>query len=207
MSTTITSVAGLSQPQLRALNALVTGSSVTDAAIAAGVHRCTVHTWCRGHKLFRSALEDSKRIQAEVVIDHYRGLVETAVLTLRDILTDLDCAPGIRLKAALAVLNTVSAVPKQEKEEMFYLDEAAEAGITVPAAVEPETTQPETAQPGIALPATQSAGSEAEPEASGPAIDDDIAHSPASACLCGSGKKFWRCCGADPVPLPKPRAA
>ena len=198
MSTT-TSIAGLSQPQLRALNALVTGSSVTDAALAAGVHRCTVHTWCRGHELFRSALEDSNRIQAEVVIDHYRGLVDTAVATLRDILSDLDCAPGIRLKAALAVLNTVATAPKQETEEMFYLDEAAAAGITVPEPAQPDPPQV--------------AGQTAGPEATGPAIEDDpaiqsdIARSPASACLCGSGKKFWRCCGGDPVPLPKPRAA
>ena len=196
MSTT-TSIAGLSQPQLRALNALVTGSSVTDAALAAGVHRCTVHTWCRGHELFRSALEDSKRIHAEVVIDHYRGLVETAVLTLRDILTDLDCAPGIRLKAALAVLNTVAAAPKQETQKMFYLDEAAAAGITMPEPVLVEAAQPEAAQPEAAAPALEE----------DPAIQSDIARSPASACLCGSGKKFWRCCGGDPVPLPKPRAA
>ena len=195
---TITSVAGLSQPQLRALNALVTGSSVTDAAIASGVHRCTVHTWCRGHKLFRAALDDSKRIQAEIVMDHYRGLVDDAVAALREIVTDLDCAPGIRLKAALAILNGASTAPKQEAPEMFYLDEAAAAGFTGQELAPPDPPQV----------AGQTASPEAAPpEPSEPPVNDDMAPSPSSACICGSGRKFWRCCFVEPVPLPKPRAA
>ena len=203
MSTIIAPAAGLSQSQLRAFNALVTGSSVTDAAIAAGVHRCTVHTWCRSHELFRTALEDSKRIQAEIVHDHYRGLVDAAVACLRDIVTDLDCAPGIRLKAALAILNAAAAVPKQEAPEMFSLDAVAAAGLAAPVPAQPDPPQLAdlTAGPEAALPEA------ALPEENDPAIESDIARSPASACLCGSGKKFWRCCGADPVPLPKPRAA
>ena len=201
MSTTTTSVAGLSQPQLRAFNALVTGSSVTEAALAAGVHRCTVHTWCRGHELFRSALEDSKRIQAEIVTDHYRGLVDDAVAALRNIVTDFDCAPGIRLKAALAILNGASAAPKQETPERFFLDEAAAAGFIPhePAQPDPPQVADRTASPEGNVPA--------DLPAEDPEIVSDVARSPASACLCGSGKKFWRCCGADPVPLPKPRAA
>ena len=80
--------AGLSPPQLRALRALVTGSSVTPAATAAGVHPRTVHAWCRSHELFRSALDDSRRIQDEDVIDQYRGLATAATAALRDILSN-----------------------------------------------------------------------------------------------------------------------
>ena len=195
---TATSIAGLSQPQLRAFNALVMGSTVTEAAIAAGVHRCTVHAWCRGHLLFRSALDDSKRIQAEAVIDHYRGLIDDAVAALRDIVTDLECAPSIRLKAALAILNGASAAPKQESTDVFYLDRAAAAGITVPDPVPPDPPQV----------ADRTAGLEAAPpQPIEPPVNDDIARSPSSACICGSGRKFWRCCFVEPAPLPKPRAA
>ena len=185
--------AALSHPQIRALNALSKGATVTDAAEAAGVNRCTVHTWCRGHEVFRSFLDESKRMQAEIVLDHFRGLVDSAAAALRQILADPDTAPGIRLKAALAVMNTVTAASKQEDTKMFYLDEAQAAGLIPAASAEP-------APPSEPAPGT-------EAEATPARQDATIASSSLTACLCGSGKKHWVCCGLDPMVLPLPRAA
>ena len=59
--TTTPDFGGLTKPQIIALDALVRGMSITEAADAAGVHRCTIHTWCRGHKDFRGALNETRQ--------------------------------------------------------------------------------------------------------------------------------------------------
>ena len=99
---------GLSLSQIQALEALVTGSPIADAAKAAGVHRCTVHTWCRDNRAFRAALADTKRMHAESVQDHFRSLVESASAGLRKIVESDDTPTPVRLKAILAVLNFVA---------------------------------------------------------------------------------------------------
>ena len=187
--TTSPIVAGLSQPQILALSALAKGSSVVDAAAAAGVHRCTVHTWCAGHELFRATLDTAQRIHMERVLDHHRALVDSAAAALRDLIEDPGTPASVRLKAALSVLTTVAAA-KPAVSESFFLDNQP------PAAAEPP--------PEPASPVTQSIEPAVELALAEPT--PDTAPSPATACLCGSGKKFWRCC-LVPDALPATRAA
>jgi transposase-like protein len=48
-------------PQITALEALLAGSSVTDAAAAAGVDRSTLHNWLRKNIAFQAALNAGRK--------------------------------------------------------------------------------------------------------------------------------------------------
>ena len=178
---TNTPTPGLSQPQLRVIEALVTGSSITDAAAAAGVHRCTIHAWCRGHREFSLALVENKKVYAEIVLDHYRGLVASAAGALREIIEHPDTPKGVRLKAALAVLNTVSAAAKQAGGEdgFFFLDHPTEIAASAAAAPQP---------PPVA---------ESEPVAARLTPQEELLLNdpfhPAAPCPCESGQPFGSC--------------
>ena len=177
-------IAGLSQPQILALNAIAAGSSIADAAALAGVHRCTIHTWSRENKTFRAALGENKRLHAEMVGEQYRGLADAAVAALRDILENPKTAAGVRLKAALAVLNAVTAAAPAAEPE------------TQPAAPEQSVQTPEPAPLEVQM-----------AEFLDVPTTPDLADDPITSCNCGSGKKAWRCCGIDGIGPRYSRAA
>ena len=187
-------LAGLSQPQVRAIDALASGSSIVEAAQAAGVHRCTVHTWCRGHKIFRIALDESRTVQAETVLEHYRGLVASAVEALREIIEDPETPKGIRLKAALAVLNTVSAAASKKSSpeigEVYYLD-----------ASEPEPEPAAAPAPPVAQSTSEEIAAEIE------RIRASDPFHPSAPCPCESGLDYGSCCGPIFDGMPDSRAA
>jgi hypothetical protein len=103
--------AGLPVPRALAVEALVTGSSVTEAAAAAGVARQTVHRWLAGDPAFVAALNAAKQEHLGRVRGELRGLATDAVAVLREFLvTDARSTPrALRFKAALAVLKMVGA--------------------------------------------------------------------------------------------------
>ena len=115
-------------------------------------------------------------------------MVESAASALRELIEDPDTPKGVRLKAALAVLNTVGVAAKQAagEDDIYYLDKAKKAA--------PEATAP---APQPAPEAVVEAASEALP--AGP-------FRPAAPCPCGSGQLHASCCGPF-FELPMPRAA
>lgn len=68
----------LSPKQQQALAALLTGLSVTDAAIAAAVDRTTLHRWLKDDYSFRIALIHERRLYREAMQRRLMGLAEKA---------------------------------------------------------------------------------------------------------------------------------
>lgn len=85
--------AQLSPKQRAALTALVSGSSLTDAASQAGVHRSTVHLWTREHPIFRAALIEVRAQQAQWVKEGLQALATAALETLASLMTDPQTPP------------------------------------------------------------------------------------------------------------------
>lgn len=181
------SVSQLSPKQSEVLEALLSGSTISHAAELTGVHRSTIHLWCRGNTIFRAALRDAQSQQANLVLDGLRNRANRALETLEEIMIDPAAPASVRLKAATIVIRTViGADPYSKPQEPGLttgtVDHIAEAGSRV------ETQE----------------NSSSAPEA----VPSD-ANVPRSApCPCGSGEKFKRCCGRTaPGVLHQARAA
>ena len=97
----------LSQQQLTALEALVKGSTVTDAAKLAGVHRSTVHNWCTDLAGFTAALRHSRIQTVQALEDGLQSMATLALDTIRHLLESEKTPPSIRLKAAQSILAAV----------------------------------------------------------------------------------------------------
>ena len=200
---------GLSLSQIQALEALVTGSPIADAAKAAGVHRCTVHTWCRDNRAFRAALADTKRMHAESVQDHFRSLVESASAGLRKIVESDDTPTPVRLKAILAVLNFVathdpvleakSAGGVSTEGYNQFLD-AMENTVHDRRALDAALNQP-----AERIPAQATATVHPAPPVQPNAPAELVARG--SPCPCGSRQKYKRCCGINSPGITDARAA
>ena len=101
-------VGNLSPIQVQVVAALAEGRSVTRTAAAAGIHRTTIHNWMRSSKEFRDAVNEARDYFFECVNDQLNELSTTALDTLRQLLTNPETPPSIRLHAALAVLERPS---------------------------------------------------------------------------------------------------
>ncbi len=84
---------------------LLQGSTVKGAAEANGLHRTTVHTWCRTNPTFRLALQEARNMQAEWLADETQIIAAQAIGRLTDILHDDRVNPNVRLRAALAIID------------------------------------------------------------------------------------------------------
>ncbi len=174
----------LTPQQLDVIQALSTGLSVTAAADAIGVHRTTVHHWCRTIPDFRYTLEASKQAYIDRVRDEMNTLVDPSLAILKSVLNDESTPMSLRIRTAMAILKFASTPQKSAQAkgvdtEMEMLDAAYTAGYNT-ARREPEP----------------------EPE-------DEIHHNsslstqtPRNAlCPCGSKLKYKRCCGKDAPPV------
>ena len=90
----------LSAQQLKVLEALVQGATVTDAAKLAGVHRSTVYNWCTDLAGFRAALRHSRTQTVQAIEDGLQSLATLALDTIRHLLESEKTPASIRLKAA-----------------------------------------------------------------------------------------------------------
>ena len=100
----------LTVSQCSAVAALVVSSSVTDAASRAGVDRSTVHRWLADDPRFVAALNQAKRDALDAIRSQVRAGASEAVQVVRDILASHEVGPAVRLKAALALLQSVGAL-------------------------------------------------------------------------------------------------
>jgi hypothetical protein len=99
----------LSPIQDQVVAALANGASLSAAAAAAGIHRNTVGNWHRDSALFRAEFARAQYDRALLLREHAESLAETAIETIHAILIDPEASPSVRLKAALAILNQISA--------------------------------------------------------------------------------------------------
>jgi len=104
------STAVLAPEQAQVIVALAQGASVTDATRQAGVDRTTFYFWVKSDALFQAELNRADKEQRDAMRSQVRGLADTAVTTLREMLTGKDIPAGVRLKAALAVLQSAGTL-------------------------------------------------------------------------------------------------
>jgi len=104
------STAALAQQQTAVITALIGGATVTDATKAASVDRTTFYFWLKTDASFQAELNRAKREQMEAMRAQVRALADSAVATLQQMLTGPDVPAGVRLKAALAVLQSVGTL-------------------------------------------------------------------------------------------------
>ena len=104
--------------QERDIAAISNGASFTEAAAEAGIHRNTITCWRRTSDRFRESLAQAEYDHAMLHREHAEALAELALNTIREILIDLKAWPSVRLKAALAILQTVSTPPPQPPEPL-----------------------------------------------------------------------------------------
>ena len=164
----------LTTTQLQVIKALVTGSTIKDAAKAAGVHRSTVHDWTRVHREFREALDTARHHFAQMVEDELRSLAAASTAFLRKCIEDDTMPAALRLRAALAVVKSVAAsgLPRREPGFADMVDAAIHA-----------------ADNRVALNQAIAEASKTEP------VPEPVIIPRSAPCPCGSGAKYKRCCG------------
>ena len=96
----------LTDAQETALAALLGGTTVNDAADAAGVVRETVSRWINHDPVFVAKWNRRRRDIWDSRIERLRGLTDRAVDSLEELL-DSD-NEGVRLRAATALLKTIA---------------------------------------------------------------------------------------------------
>jgi hypothetical protein len=118
----------LARQQTSVIADLVRGATVTDATRQAGVDRSTYYLWLRSDATFEAELNRAEREQIDAMRAQLGGLADAAVSTIREMLTGADVPAGLRLKAALAVLQATGALESG-------------VGATDPEAIEQERRQ------------------------------------------------------------------
>lgn len=122
------STATLTQQQWEMIAALVRGATVTDATKQANVDRTTFYLWLKSDATFVAELNRAKQEQTDAIRAQLRGLADTAMATLREMLIGAEISPGVRLKAALSVLQSLGSLepepigktePDQVETEQF----------------------------------------------------------------------------------------
>src|SRR6476620_4765682 len=106
-----TAPSALSAQQEQVLALLAAGSTTVAAAEAAGVHRNTVAYWRRTSRPFRDGLTQAQHDKAQLWRERAGELAASALDALKTILTDPKTPAGVRLKAALAILDQASTPP------------------------------------------------------------------------------------------------
>jgi transposase-like protein len=203
---------GLSTKQIAVIDALSSGVTFTAAAEQVGVHRNTIAAWRRNHLPFQHALSHAQYDRALLYREKTEELADLAVAALRTILSNPNTSPSILLRAALAIIKTVSTPPEAKKQVQLDIEKivthpadphniTAESldGNNMPGHAEP-AGKPEdctVVQPGkthsFAQSPTRKVGWAPTPPVAtihreGPKIGRN------EPCPCGSGLKFKRCC-------------
>jgi hypothetical protein len=104
----------LTAQQLQVLKLLLEGHTVTAAAEQAGIHRTTIHHWCRTKPEFVHALDAARRNRHAILHDEMDRLAASAITVLEKTLADDSAPPALRVKGALAVLQSVARVSVQK---------------------------------------------------------------------------------------------
>jgi hypothetical protein len=190
----------LTSTQQQVLALIAAGSTARAAADAAGVHRNTVANWlCLSE--FRQAVAQAQYDKALFFREQAESLAAEAHNAIRAMLADPAVPAGVRLKAALAMIDRAAVILPAPPGQPPAPDDP-------PAAVE----TPEIVHKNAQNPA-ENAPLRSEPKLP-PAAASPTAPPPGSkigrndTCPCGSGMKFKRCClGKTAAPALRPDRA
>jgi hypothetical protein len=96
--------------QAEVILALVRGATVTDATKQANVDRTTFYLWRKSDATFQAELNRAKQEQVDALRTQLQALADPAMATVREMLNGRDIPAGVRLKAALAVLQSIGTL-------------------------------------------------------------------------------------------------
>jgi hypothetical protein len=108
--TSTESTPGLSAQQADVIAALMRGATVTDATKQANVERTTFYLWLRSDANFQAELNRARQEHMDGMRAQLRGLADTAVSTVQQMLTGTGVPAGVRLRAARAVLQSIGTL-------------------------------------------------------------------------------------------------
>src|SRR5262245_4810861 len=103
----------LAPQQAEVITALVRGATVTDATKQANVDRTTFYLWLKSDT-FQAELNRAEREQMDGMRAQLWGLADGAVMNVREMLSGTEIPAGVRLKAALAVLQGIGTLDPEE---------------------------------------------------------------------------------------------
>ena len=181
---------GLSSQQLQVIDALSSGATMTEAAELAGVHRNTIANWRRNCLAFQFALAHAQYDRALLMREKFEALADLAVNTFHDLLADPATPPSVRLKAALAVLDTIATPPPPKQQVALDIERIKVTNVTEPITQDQLGGTPTAA---ACAPPQNVHKSAQQPRTVPPKIGRN------EICPCGSGKKYKRCCLDKPL--------
>jgi hypothetical protein len=100
--------------QIAVAESLASGSTVSNAASAAGVERLTVDKWLDENASFIAELNARRRDRLDVTQSGLRNLADKAVTTIAKILDDDNAPAAVRFKIAQMVLETTGGSLRAE---------------------------------------------------------------------------------------------
>ena len=122
------SEAKLSANQGKAIVALLTTSSISEAAATAGIGERTLFRWMQRDS-FQQAYREAKRQAVGQAISHLQRCASDAVRALQDVVNDAEAPASTRVSAAKAVLEmAVKAVELEDVESRVAVLEAQAGG-------------------------------------------------------------------------------
>jgi uncharacterized protein YecA (UPF0149 family) len=166
--------------QLAVIDALSSGVTIAEAAAEAGIHRNTIAYWRRTMLPFREALSHANYEKALAFREQSEQLAPLAFQAIRQILENEAAPASVRLKAALAIIQTATTPP--------------------PPAPEPASTselEPIQNPPEMHKNAQHEVHKNAQTDRITPITPIRRDHPKIGRneqCPCGSGQKFKRCC-------------
>ena len=102
-------MAGISAIQQKAIEYLLTGSSVVEAAKLAGVGERSLTRWLADDEAFKAALQQAQTAAFDAMVTRLSGLGEIAVVALQDGMGALSPL-GLRVKAGISVIDRLLAI-------------------------------------------------------------------------------------------------
>jgi len=187
---------GLSPKQVHVIDALSSGATLTDAAAQAGVHRNTIALWRRNLLDFQRELANAQYDRALCFREKSEALADLAIDALRRALTDEKTPAGTRVRAALAILKTISTPPEPKTQLALDIEKIRTSPEVQ--VIDEDQFEPASDGPGIKA---QDVHNSAQCEPVQTIRRDHPKVGRNDACPCGSGLKYKRCC------LHKPAAA
>lgn len=118
-----------SHKQEQAIVALLTASSVCDAARQAGIGEKTLLRWLRT-QAFQTAYREARRQVVQQAIAQVQHVTGEAVETLRQVMRDINAPASAKVSAAKTMLDT--AIKAVELEDLDARIAALEAHATAP---------------------------------------------------------------------------
>jgi transposase-like protein len=189
----------LSDRMSQVIDALSSGANLTEAAAAGGVHSNTIANWRRNSPQFQHALAHAQSDRALMFRERAEDLADLAFDSLREILSDPEASPSVRLKAATFIIRTAMAATPQKAYKPLNLNDLFNAppDSDLPAAPEEgEAEQVKPAESAFAQECTtanpQNLHNDAQKPESYRRPKPKIGRN--HPCPCGSGHKYKRCC-------------